>query len=174
MESVRSPEDTKRKTTYPSHSTFTLLLSGKQYRSIRCWTAGQRCSFFPQALRLLKSTTSITDCCKWIYLVRNLMLHMVWNAQCSGYCTASISPLHCMERSTTRFHCSFLHWIMTIKINLEPFFLNTFSKQWVCHFCTAFTIYVLFTEGNGTGPIPLWNQRKLRQLQRQKARFKNR
>ncbi|KAK3538420.1 hypothetical protein QTP86_001767 [Hemibagrus guttatus] len=42
-------------TTHPSHTLFTLLPSGKRYRSIRAITTRLCNSFFPQAIRLLNT-----------------------------------------------------------------------------------------------------------------------
>ncbi len=44
--------------THPSHNLFTLLPSGKQYRSIHCHTTRLQRSFFPQAVRLLNSSSA--------------------------------------------------------------------------------------------------------------------
>ncbi|KAK3530044.1 hypothetical protein QTP86_010332 [Hemibagrus guttatus] len=41
--------------THPSHTLFTLLPSGKRYRSIRALTTRLCNSFFPQAIRLLNT-----------------------------------------------------------------------------------------------------------------------
>ncbi|KAK3528547.1 hypothetical protein QTP70_002798 [Hemibagrus guttatus] len=43
--------------THPSHTLFTLLPSGKRYRSIRALTTRLCNSFFPQAIRLLNTQT---------------------------------------------------------------------------------------------------------------------
>ncbi len=45
--------------THPCNSLFTLLPSGKQYRSIRFRTNRLQSSFFPQAVRLLNSSSTL-------------------------------------------------------------------------------------------------------------------
>ncbi len=48
--------------THPNNSLFTLLLSGKRYRSIRCCTTRLQSSFFLQAVRLLNSPSALHQC----------------------------------------------------------------------------------------------------------------
>ncbi len=45
--------------THPSHSSFILLPSGKWYRSICCRTTRLQSSFFPQAVRVLSSSSTL-------------------------------------------------------------------------------------------------------------------
>ena len=47
-----------RHSSHPSHRLFTLLPSSKQYRSIGSQPNRPRDSFYPQAIRLLKSQTA--------------------------------------------------------------------------------------------------------------------
>lgn len=44
--------------THPSHSLFSQLPSDKRYRSICCCTTRIRSSFFPQSVRLIKSSST--------------------------------------------------------------------------------------------------------------------
>ena len=55
-----SPVDTKRWHP-PSHSLFTLLLSGKRYRSVHCRTTRLQSSFTPEAVTLLNSSSSLSN-----------------------------------------------------------------------------------------------------------------
>ena len=56
--SAQSTKETKRQHP-PSHSLFTLLPSGKIYRSICSCTTRLQSSFIPQAMRLLNSSSNI-------------------------------------------------------------------------------------------------------------------
>ncbi len=45
--------------THPSHSPFTMLPSGKRYRTIRCHITRLQSNFFPQAVELLNSSSAL-------------------------------------------------------------------------------------------------------------------
>ena len=49
--------------THPAHDLFTLLPSGKRYRSMRCKTTRLSNSFFPQAIRLLNTQENLMNRC---------------------------------------------------------------------------------------------------------------
>lgn len=56
---LRRDQKILKDNTHPGHSLFTLLPFGKRYRSIHCHTTGLLSSLFPQAGRLLNSSSTL-------------------------------------------------------------------------------------------------------------------
>ncbi len=123
---AQSPKDTKRQYP-PSHSLFTLLLSGKRYRSIRCCTTRKQSSFFLQAVRLLRSISSFT-------LHHKLMTFLLcW------FCTL---PYHSLLRYPDS-HCNKV-FLFTLQFKTPILILVILYIFFVClYFIAYFTVYIL-------------------------------
>ncbi len=103
--------------THPQHGLFTLLPSGRRYRSVKCRTTRLKNSFFPTAIRLLNHwqfTIAYLNNCLQLSVCTRASAH-------SGWC------------------CTALHYSCTVRISIACVFIYTVVVMLL--FKVSFCIY---------------------------------